>query len=174
MKNFILFILLFLLSCASEKQESFITSCPEVFFSKDHRVYITTEESSIMLNNISYKAEINNYNITKECIIIDNKITTTLSILFVVKPEKAQQADILLPYYIALLDDKKNIVNIQYYKAKGLLNKNIGNTSFIETEITTTQNIIISTQDISEDSLKKLLIGFMINQEKLKILNLIN
>ena len=119
MNFIILFFFLFLLSCTSEKQESFVTSCPEVFFSKDHRVYITTEESSITLHNISYKAEINNYNITKECFIKDNNITITLSILFVVKPEKAQQAEILLPYYLALLDDKKNIVNIQYYKAKG-------------------------------------------------------
>ena len=121
MNFIILFFFLFLLSCTSEKQESFVTSCPEVFFSKDHRVYITTEESSITLHNISYKAEINNYNITKECFIKDNNITITLSILFVVKPEKAQQAEILLPYYLALLDDKKNIVNIQYYKAKDKL-----------------------------------------------------
>ena len=171
MKFFILFFFLFLLSCTSEKQESFVTSCPEVFFSKDHRIYITTEESSITLHNISYKAEINNYNITKECFIKDNKITTTLSILFVVKPEKTQQAEILLPYYLALLDDKKNIVNIQYYKVKGVLNKNIDNTSFVDTEIITTQNVKVSTQDISEGSLKKLLIGFMVNQEQLKFLN---
>ena len=171
MNFIILFFFLFLLSCTSEKQESFVTSCPEVFFSKDHRVYITTEESSITLHNISYKAEINNYNITKECFIKDNNITITLSILFVVKPEKAQQAEILLPYYLALLDDKKNIVNIQYYKAKGILNKNIDNASFVDTEIITTQNVIISTQDMSENSLNKLLIGFMVNQEQLKFLN---
>ena len=171
MKFFILFFFLFLLSCTSEKYESFITSCPEVFFSKDHRVYITTEESSITLHNISYKAEINNYNITKECFIKDNKITTTLSILFVVKPEKAKEVEILLPYYVALLDDENNIVNIQYYKAKGLINKNIDNTLFVDTEITTTQNVIISTQDINQDSFKKLLIGFMLNQEQLEFLN---
>ncbi len=171
MKFFILFFFLFLLSCTSEKQESFVTSCPEVFFSKDHRIYITTEESSITLHNISYKAEINNYNITKECFIKDNKITTTLSILFVVKPEKAKEVEILLPYYVALLDDENNIVNIQYYKAKGLINKNIDNTLFVDTEITTTQNVIISTQDINEDSFKKLLIGFMLNQEQLEFLN---
>ena len=171
MNFIILFFFLFLLSCTSEKQESFVTSCPEVFFSKDHRIYITTEESSITLHNISYKAEINNYNITKECFIKDNKITTTLSILFVIKPEEAKEAEILLPYYIALLDDEKNIVNIQYYKAKGLINKNIDNTLFVDTEIITTQNVIISTQDMGEDSLNKLLIGFMVNQEQLKFLN---
>ena len=171
MNFIILFFFLFLLSCTSEKQESFVTSCPEVFFSKDHRIYITTEESSITLHNISYKAEINNYNITKECFIKDNKITTTLSILFVVKPEKAKEVEILLPYYVALLDDENNIVNIQYYKAKGLINKNIDNTLFVDTEITTTQNVIISTQDINEDSFKKLLIGFMLNQEQLEFLN---
>ena len=111
MNFIILFFFLFLLSCTSEKQESFVTSCPEVFFSKDHRVYITTEESSITLHNISYKAEINNYNFTDGCTIKNNKIASTLSILFVVKPEKAQKANIIIPYYIALLDDKKKSIN---------------------------------------------------------------
>ena len=69
-----------------------------------------------------------------------------------------------MPYYIALLDDQKNILDIQYYTISGILKKNIDGSSYIETEITTTQNIRAGFKN-------KLLIGFMLNQEKLKILN---
>ena len=42
---------------------------------------------------------------------------------------------------------------------------------FIETEIITTENVIIPTQGFNTGNKNELLIGFMLNQEKLKILN---
>ena len=163
-KYFTLFIPLFFISCASEKQQSFVYLCPEILFSKDHRIYISSEEQFLTLNNVSYKAEINNYNFIDECIISSNNITSKLSILFVVKPDKAKKSDIILPYYIAILDDQNNIVDIQYYKAVGDLKKNIDESSYIETEI-------IATQDININSSNNVLIGFMLDKEKMKILN---
>ena len=56
------------------------------------------------------------------------------------------------------------MLDIQYYTISVILKKNIDESSYIETEITTTQNI-------SAGFKNKLLIGFMLNQEKLKILN---
>ena len=170
-KKFILFISLFLLSCTSEKQQSFIDSCPEVLFSKDHRIYINTEGNFITINNISYKAVINNYNFTNACNILNNKIIAELSILFVVQPENAQKADFVMPYYIALLDDKKNIVEIQYYKVKGILKKNIYESSYIETEVIDTTSVIIPIQEGNESPKNKILIGFMLDKEKQNILN---
>ena len=163
-KYFTLFISLFFISCASEKQQSFVYLCPEILFSKDHRIYISSEEPSLTLNNVSYKAEINNYNFIDECIKSSNNTKYRFSILFVVKPEKAKKSDIILPYYIAILDDQKNIIDIQYYKAVGDLKKNIDESSYIETEI-------IDTQDINISSSKNILIGFMLDKEKIKILN---
>ena len=170
-KYFFLFISIFLLSCASKKQQSFSVLCPEMLFSKDHRIYIATEEGSLTLDNISYRAEINNYKSPSECFMINNKIETTLSILFIITPDKAKLADIIIPYYIALLDDQKNIVNIQYYKATGTLKKNDDKSFYVETEIRTTQNVTIPAQDMGIDLNKKLLLGFMLSQDKLKILN---
>ena len=170
-KYFIFFISLIFLSCTSEKQRSSIDICPEVFFSKEHRVYITTEENSLTLNNISYKAEINNYNFVNGCLLLNNKITSALSILFVITPDRAQKAEIIIPYYIALLDKQKNLVDIQYYKVEGVLKKNVNESFFIETEIIATENVIIPTQGFNTGNKNELLIGFMLNQEKLKILN---
>ena len=168
---FILFIIPLLFGCLSKKQEFIGDSCPEVLFSKNHRVYITTEMIPLTLNNISYRAETNNYNFANGCFIQNNKITGKLSILFIVTPEKAQKAEIIMPYYIALLNNQKNIVDIQYYKIKGNLNKNVDKSSYIKTEITATQDVIIPIQDISDDFNNKLLIGFMLNKEKLDVLN---
>ena len=163
-KYFALFISLFFISCASEKQQSFVYLCPEVLFSKDHRIYVSSEEQSLTLNNVSYKAEINNYSFIDECIISNNNTKSRLSILFVVKPDKAKNTDIVLPYYIAILDDQKNIVDIQYYKVVGDLKKDIDESSYIVTEIIDTQGINISSSN-------KILIGFMLDKEKMKILN---
>ena len=163
-KYFTLFISLFFISCVSEKQQSFFYLCPEIHFSKDHRIYISSEEQSLTLNNVSYKAEINNYNFIDRCIISNNNTKSRLSILFVVKPDKAKKSNIILPYYIAILDDQKNIVEIQYYKAVGDLKKDIDESSYIETEI-------ISAQDINISSSDSILIGFMLDKEKMKILN---
>ena len=170
-RNLILFISLFILSCTSEKQQSLSILCPELFFSKDHRLYISSEENSLTLNNISYKAEINNYKFVNKCSILNNKIIAKLSILFVVRPENAKQSKITLPYYIAFLDNQKNILNIQYYKVTGTLKKNNDKSSYIETEITATSDIIFPIKDINIDINNKFLIGFMLNKEKLKILN---
>ena len=170
-RNLILFISLFILSCTSEKQQSLSILCPGLFFSKDHRLYISSEENSLNLNNLSYKAEINNYKFVNKCSILNNNIIAKLSVLFVVSPENAKQSKITLPYYIAFLDNEKNILNIQYYKAIGTLKKNNDKSSYVETEITTTSDIIIPIKDINIDINNKFLIGFMLNKEKLRILN---
>lgn len=170
-KYIIFFISLLLLSCAKEKQQTFIDLCPEVFFSKEHRLYVTTEESSLTLNNISYKAKIDNYTFSNGCFISNHKIIGKLSILFVITPIKTKQANITIPYYIALLDNNHNIEDIQYYQVKGTFKKNYNESSFIETEIVTIQDVITPSQDINKSINKKLLIGFMLNQEKLNILN---
>ena len=172
-RNLILFISLFLLSCTSEKQQSFSILCPEVFFSKDHRIYISNEDNSnsLTLNNISYRAEINNYKFINECSLLNNNIVAKLSILFVVNPDNAKQSNIIMPFYIALLDDQKTILDIQYYKVTGNLKKNADASLYVETEITSTLDVMIPIQDVNVDIKNKLLIGFMLNKEKLNILN---
>ncbi len=169
-RNLILFISLFLLSCASEKQQSLSILCPDLFFSKDHRIYISSEENSLTINNISYKAEINNYKFINGCSIVNKKIIAKLSILFVIRPENANKSNITLPYYIAFLDNQKKVLNVQYYQVTGTLIKNNDQSSFVETEIVATSDVIIPIKDTSLDN-NKLLIGFMLNKEKLEIMN---
>ena len=122
----------------------------------------------ITLDNISYSAKINNYFFDGQCKSQNNNIMANLKMLFIIYPDNASEDKIEIPYYIALLDDKKIIIEINYYKVKGFLNKNIEEKKFIETEINSSQEILIP---INEKKINKILIGFMIDKEKLKILN---
>ena len=88
-KNLIIFLLfLFLSSCAAEKQQAIFETCPGVFFSKEHKIYVTSDESPLKIENISYRAELNNYFFNKECSVLNNVLTGNLSLLFVVKYAK--------------------------------------------------------------------------------------
>ena len=119
-KNILFLIFLTLLGCASEKQKSTIESCPSVFFSKEHKLYITSQENALNINNISYKAELNNYLIETECFVNNNNIETELSLLFVVKPEQISEGGIFLPYYIASINSVDELLDIQYYSAEAI------------------------------------------------------
>ena len=127
-----------------------------------------TQDNNQSLNEIEYIAEINNYDFNNSCLIQNKNITASLSLLFIIKPDKIQQDIVTLPYYIAMLDNQKNILDIQYYKVLGTLNKNTNDTTYKETEIIHTQNIIIPKKYLDLD--KKLLIGFMLTEKQKKIL----
>ena len=114
-KNLIFIISLFFLGCVSQKELSNPQSCPEVFFSKDHRVYITSEEDELQLDNISYRAKFNNYNFNNSCLVENNILNASLSLLIVVQPLNAKINILEIPYYIAVLDNHKKIIDIEYY-----------------------------------------------------------
>ena len=170
-KYFILLISLFGLSCASGKPQSFTDNCLEVFFSKKHRIYITTEEQNLTLDTISYSSEINNSEFVEGCLILNDVFRASLSTLFIIKPDKAQLSGLMMPYYIALLDSSENIIDIQYYTVKDDLKQNEDKSSFLETTIIDTQDLIFNFKDKNTFFQNTLIIGFMLNQEKLDLLN---
>ena len=171
-KYLLLFFCLFFLTCSKENEQTSNYYCPEVYFSKKHRIYISSEDNSINLNNISYRVEINNYNFVKGCKLKDKNLEAKLSILFIVKPDKAINTNILIPYYIALIDENKKIIDIQYYKFEGELNKDNDQLNFIETEVISKNNLIIPNYfNQNKENKNKLLVGFMLNKQKLELLN---
>ena len=172
MKSFLIFFIsLFLLGCVSEKMKINFESCPQVFFSMDHKIYITTDQDLITYDNITYIAELNNYSFDTKCQVSNNILSTTLSLLFVVKPEKAKQANIILPYFIAVVDAQQNIIDLQYYNTSGVLKKNIDTSIYLETELVDKKQINIPYKNINTDIKNKILIGFMLDDQKKKILN---
>jgi len=170
-KNILFFLIAFLLvGCSKNSQFSTQTSCPSVFFSSEHKRYIGNSEESINLDNIGYRAEINNYKFFKGCFEINEYFEADLSILFLIQPNKAKTRNVNLPYYVAILDSKDNMIDIQYYNLNQLLEVNKENKKFIETDFTTTVKIKIPFSDYEKNKMYVML-GFMLDKEKLKILN---
>ena len=82
MKQLFIFILFLpLLGCGNiikNKQTSIDFNCPRVFFSSDDRIYI---DNSISLDDITIKAEFNNYATNKKCQLQENLAVIPLDIL---------------------------------------------------------------------------------------------
>ena len=126
MKQLFIFILFLpLLGCGNiikNKQTSTNFNCPRVFFSSDNRVYI---DNSISFDDITIKAEFNNYAINKKCQQQDNLAVIPLDILIVANPiSNLEESFISLPVYIALLDNNDEVLETQYFSVSGVVNKN--------------------------------------------------
>ena len=107
----------------------------------------------------------------KGCKIIQDDILATLSLLFIIYPDKIKKSEIIIPYYIAFLDDQKNIIDIQYYKAIANLNKNSEDSVFIETEANIIIDIKFSLNNINDEFSNDILVGFMLDEKKVNIIN---
>ena len=174
MKNilffFKVFLLLILAGCTSKPPVSLKISCPNILFSSEHSAYITSFEKPINQENISYKASINNYSFSEECEISNNTIKGKLSLLFVVIPEKIQNEDINIPFYIAYLNEFDELIEMQYFKAVGKFDKDLNKQTYQEKELI--EKIIIQTPNYQNSAETiTIVIGFMLDKEKVQLLN---
>ncbi len=176
MKNNIFILIFFLLlGCTPNTTVSTNaitkTSCPIVLFSSEHNKYVTSDTKPITSENVSYRAEINNYAFTSECSIKDNLFQAELSLLFVVKPDLTEESSITLPFYVAILNAKDEVVDMQYYQVDGDLKGRPEDANYIETELTKTIKLQISYLNEEELNENKVVVGFMLDKKKLEILN---
>ena len=168
MKQLFIFIMFLpLLGCGNiikNNQTSADFNCPRVFFSSDDRVYI---DNSISFNDITIKAEFNNYAINKKCQQQDNLAVIPLDILIVAKPmSNLEESFISLPVYIALLDNNDEVLETQYFSVSGVVNKNNESNIFIESDITDRLQIVTQQLETTQ-----LVLGFMLDNEKRNLLN---
>ena len=147
------------------------TSCPIVLFSSEHSQYITGNTKPITTENIRYRAEINNYAFNSECSIKDNIFQAELSLLFIVKPDLTEESSVTLPFYVAVLNINDEVVDMQYYQADGDFMSESENVNYIETELTKTIKLQISSLNEEELNQNKVVVGFMLDKKKLEILN---
>ena len=70
--------------------------------------------SNFSIEDLTFRAEINNALFTKECKINDDVFVSDLSILFIINPLVEKLNSIDLPFYIAILDQNKELVDIHY------------------------------------------------------------
>ena len=171
MKKILIFLLLFLnISCGSNsftKKSIELIDCPIVFFASDHRNYLYSEEKPLALDNLSFKAAIDNYAFNNSCFQNDNILTFPLDILFIIDPIKPTSSKIHLPFYVALLNSDQKLLEIQYFSLSGEIKNNLSTEIFYETELSNSINIITS----SNSSVSTLVIGFMLDKKKEELLN---
>ena len=168
MKQLFIFILFLpLLGCGNiikNKQTSTDFNCPRVFFSSDDRVYI---DNSISIDDITIKAEFNNFAMNKQCKQQDNLAVIPLDILIVAKPmSNLEESFISLPVYISLLDDNDEVLETQYFSVSGLINKNAETNIFTESDVIDRLQIVTQQLETTQ-----LVLGFMLDNEKRSLLN---
>ena len=128
----------------------------------------------ITLDNVNYIAEINNvdfssYNNKKTgCFTKNNVFTSNLSLLFVVTPQIQENIPIRIPYYVALLNKEKKLIDIHYFIKTGSFNKYNETGRLVETEIISTKPILF--KDIDKTSI--LVVGFMLDKYRLNLENI--
>ena len=174
-KNLFILIFFLLVGCTPNTTVStntaVKTSCPIVLFSSEHSQYITGNTQPITTENIRYRAEINNYAFNSECSIKDNIFQAELSLLFIVKPDLTEESSAILPFYVAVLNANDEVVDMQYYQVDGDLKDEPENANYIETELTKTIKLQISSLSEEELNESKVVVGFMLDKKKLEILN---
>ena len=147
------------------------TSCPIILFSSEHSQYITGNTKPITTENTRYRAEINNYAFNSECSIKDKIFEAELSLLFIVEPDLTEESVITLPFYVAVLNINDEVVDIQYYQADGDFISESENVNYIETELTKTIKLQISSLNEEGLNQNKVVVGFMLDKKKLEIIN---
>ena len=168
MKQIFIFILFLpLLGCGNiikNKQTSIDFNCPKVFFSSDDRIYI---DNSISFDDITIKAEFNNYSINTKCQQQENVVVIPLDILIVAKPmNNLEEPNLSLPVYISLLNNSDEVLETQYFSVSGLVNKNNETNIFIESDITDRLQIVTRQLETT-----RLVLGFMLDNKKRNLLN---
>ena len=99
-KNLYFLIVFLLIGCSSNLENSKEVSCPDVFFSSEHKKYISSDQDEINLENISFRAKINNFKFNSKCFLKGDLFQAKLSILFIIYPEMISNSDIKLPIYV--------------------------------------------------------------------------
>ena len=160
---------LFLFSCNSIlpiKEEYKELACPAVFFSSEHRNFLDSEENVINLDNLSIRANINNFSFNVACRVQNNVYFYPLDILIILEPLLANQPNIELPIYATLLDQANNLIENQYFSFPASLNQDPETNDLLATQVIKRLNIAIN-----NDKVSSIIIGFMLDNEKKELLN---
>ena len=149
------------------KQTSEDFSCPRVFFSSEDRVFIDTVEGGTSIDDITYKAELNNFAFIDKCLQQNEAAVIPLDILIIAQPMEAlKNGDVSIPLYAELLDQNDQVLETQYFMVSKSIKKNFDTKSFMETDIT--DRLYIITKNLETN---QIVIGFMLDDEKRLLLN---
>ena len=169
-KLLILLLFLNLFGCntiGKNKQTSEDFNCPRVFFSSEDRVFIDTAEGATSIDDITFKAELNNFAFIDKCLQQNEAAVIPLDILIIAQPmDSLKNGDVSIPLYAELLDQNDQVLDTQYFMVSKSIEKKFETKNFMETDITDRLYIITKNLDTNQ-----IVIGFMLDDEKRLLLN---
>tara|TARA_B100000427_G_C15472806_1_gene579347 strand:- start:703 stop:1197 length:495 start_codon:yes stop_codon:yes gene_type:complete len=139
---FFIFILLFGCDTISKKDnEIALIDCPAVFFSTENNIFVQGDTKNLDMENIDYKASLNNYYFANNCNMNLEYKNYLLDLLFIVEPINPKDKKINLPVFVILYDNKERIIDRQYFRIKDNLIFNKETSSYETTEVITNLKI---------------------------------
>ena len=93
------------------------------------------------MENIDYKASLNNYYFANNCNMNLEYKNYLLDLLFIVEPINPKDEKINLPVFVILYDNKERIIDRQYFRIKDNLIFNKETSSYETTEVITNLKI---------------------------------
>ena len=169
-KLLILILFLTLFGCntiGKNKQSLNNFNCPRVFFSSEDRIFIDTNEGGTSIEEVTFKAELNNFEFIEKCYQQNEVVVIPLHILIIAQPmEELKNPDVSIPLYAVLLDQNDKVIETQYFMVSSSIKKNLESKNFMETDIIDKLNIITKNSETNQ-----IVIGFMLDNEKRILVN---
>ncbi len=145
MKKFLLFFIFILLfgcdTISKKDNEIALIDCPAVFFSTENNIFVQGNTKNLDMENIDYKASLNNYYFANNCNMNLEYKNYLLDLLFIVEPINPKDEKINLPVFVILYDNKERIIDRQYFRIKDNLIFNKETSSYETTEVITNLKI---------------------------------
>ncbi len=134
-----------------------VINCPNVFFSSENNILVNVNEGKFDLDNVNYKASLNNYGFEEKCTVGENNKYYGINILVVVEPLNPKIQKINLPIFVLLYDMEDTLVDKQFFRIQGELNYNNDFSNYEVTEIIENLSILVS----KEKEVSSMTIGFV-------------
>ena len=159
-KILIFFTFIILIGCSSIKKsnnEVVSISCPTVFFSSESSTYVPGFEDNIDLDNITFKANLNNFAFSGNCFSDSTFNNYLLDLLILVEPINPENDLISLPIFVLLYDKKEQLIDKQFFRIKSSLEYSQQNSKYNITEIIQSLNIVLQ----NDKKIDSMIIGFV-------------
>ena len=142
-------------------------NCPRVFFSSEDRIFIDTIDGGTSIDDVTFKAEINNFALNDKCVVHNKVAIIPLDILIVARPlDNIETPNISIPLYATLLDQNNEVLETQYFMVSKSIKQNFETKKFIETDITDKLQIVSTNLGVTQ-----IIIGFMIDDKRKLLVN---
>ncbi len=152
-KLLLFFIFIFIYGCTdpfNQNKEITYIECPKVFFSSENNVYSSGKNENFDLDQINYKASLNNYGFVDNCSSDLEYNKYNLDLLILVEPLNPKDENINMPIFVFLYNSNDKLIDKQYFRVSSNLKYEDKSSKFITTEVIKKLNILLEAEEKAE------------------------